>query len=142
MIIFKGSPILIINLVYHVIGTKKKRGPVTGKALEKIVGTVGRIVINTDGDSHIVSGGKSRTYSGLVGALIRDRVPMLWSDWGEVPQEVKDMVHNAMYKEWKNELRTHWTTHGRARSGTPAEFQYREYEWRWLLTSEFNNPRK
>ena len=21
-------------------------------------------------------------------------------------------------------------------------FQYREYEWRWLLTSEFNNPRK
>ena len=48
MIIFKGSLILIINLVYHVIGTigakptKKKRGPVTGKALEKIVGTVGR----------------------------------------------------------------------------------------------------
>ncbi|KAL6195994.1 hypothetical protein ACLB2K_031611 [Fragaria x ananassa] len=41
----------------------------------------------------------------------------------------------------KNELRTHWTTHGNARSGTPAEFQYREYEWRWLLTSEFNNPR-
>ena len=73
MIIFKGSPILIINLVYHVIGTKKKRGPVTGKALEKIMGTVGRIVINTDGDGHIVSGGKSRTYSGRVGALIRDR---------------------------------------------------------------------
>ena len=60
--------------------TKKKRGPVTGKALEKIVGTVGRIVINTDGDGHIVLGGKSRTYSGRVGALIRDRVPMLWSD--------------------------------------------------------------
>ena len=32
------------------IGTKKKRGPVTGKALEKMVGTVGRIVIDTDGD--------------------------------------------------------------------------------------------
>ena len=46
------------------------------------------------------------------------------------------------YKEWKNELRTHWTKHGNARSGTPTEFQYREYEWRWLLTSEFNNPRK
>ena len=110
MIIFKGSPILIINLVYHVIGTvrakptKKKRDPVTWKALEKIVGTVGRIVINTDGDGHIVSGGKSRTYSGRVGALIRDRVPMLWSDWGEVPQEVKDMVHNAMSVSLQNNI--------------------------------------
>ena len=45
------------------IGTKKKRGPVTRKTLEKIVGTVGRIVIDTDGDGHIVSGGKSRMYS-------------------------------------------------------------------------------
>ncbi len=101
-------PILIINLVYHVIGTvgakpaKKKRGPVTGKALEKIVGTSGRIVIGTDGDGDVVSGGKSRTYSGRVGALIRDRVPMLWSDWGEVPQEVKDMVHNAMSVSLQN----------------------------------------
>ena len=59
---------------------KKKRGPVTGKALEKIVSTSGRIVIGTDGDGDVVSGGKSRTYSGRVGALIRDRVPMLWSD--------------------------------------------------------------
>ena len=105
-----NSPILIliINLVYHVIGTvgakptKKKRGPVTGKALEKIVGTLGRIVIGTDGDGDVVSGGKSRMYSGRVGALIRDRVPMLWSDWGEVPQEVKDMVHNAMSVSLQN----------------------------------------
>ena len=65
--------------------TKKKRGPVTGKVLEKTVSTLGRIVIDTDGDGHIVSGGKSRTYSSRVGALIRDRVPMLWSYWGEVP---------------------------------------------------------
>ena len=86
------------------IGTKKKRGPVTGKALEKIVGTVGRIVIDTDGDGHIVSGGKSRTYFGRVEALIRDRVPMLWSDWGEVPQEVKDMVHNAMSVSLQNNI--------------------------------------
>ena len=110
MIIFKGSPILIINLVYHVIGTvgakptKKKRGPVTGKALEKMVSTVGRIAIDIDGDGHVVSGGKSRTYAGRVGALIRDRVPMLWSDWGEVPQEVKDMVHNAMSVSLQNNI--------------------------------------
>ena len=102
--------ILIINLVYHVIGTvgakptKKKRGPVTGKGFEKMVGTVGRIVIDTDGDGHVVSGWKSRTYAGRVGALIRDRVPMLWSDWGEVPQEVKDMVHNAMSVSLQNNI--------------------------------------
>jgi len=76
--------------------TRKKRGPVTGKALEKTVSTSGRIVIDTDEGGNVVSGGKTRMYSGRVGALIRDRVPMLWSDWGEVPQEVKDMVHNAM----------------------------------------------
>ena len=57
---------------------------------------MGRIPIDTDEDGHAVSGGKSRTYSCRMGALIRDRVPMLWSDWGGVPQEVKDMVHNAM----------------------------------------------
>jgi len=82
--------------------TRKKRGPVTRKALEKTVSTSGRIVIDTDGDGNIVSGGKTRMYSGRVGALIRDRVPMLWSDWGEVPQEVKDMVHNAMSVSIKN----------------------------------------
>ena len=65
--------------------TRKKRGPIIGKALEKTVSTSGRIVINTDGDGNVVSGGKTRMYSGRVGALIRDRVPMLWSDWGEVP---------------------------------------------------------
>ncbi|KAL6199893.1 hypothetical protein ACLB2K_029675 [Fragaria x ananassa] len=80
--------------------TKKKGGPVTGKALEKIVGTVGRIIINTDGDGHIVSGGKSRTYSNRVGALIRDRVPMLWSDWGEVPQEVWFEVPEHLKDSW------------------------------------------
>ena len=83
---------------------KKKRGPVTGKALEKMVGTSGRIVIRTDGDGDIVSGGKSRTYFGRVGALIRDRVTMLWSDWGEVSQEVKDMVHNAMSVSLQNNI--------------------------------------
>ena len=67
-----------------------------------MVSNVGRIVIDTDGDGHVVSGGKSRTYAGRVGALIRDRVPMLWSDWGEVPQEVKDMVHNAMSVSLQN----------------------------------------
>ena len=86
------------------IGTKKKRGPVTGKALKKMVSTMGRIPIDTDGDGHAVSGGKSRMYSGRVGSLIRDRVPMLWSDWGEVPQEVKDMVHNAMSVSLQNNI--------------------------------------
>ena len=65
---------------------------------------MGRIPIDTDGDGHAVSGRKSRMYSGRVGALIRDRVPMLWSDWGEVPQEVKDMVHNAMSVSLQNNI--------------------------------------
>ena len=35
-------------------------------------------------------------YSGGVGTVIRDRVPMLWPDWSEVPQVVKNRVNNAM----------------------------------------------
>ena len=35
-------------------------------------------------------------YNGGVGAVIRDKVPMLWADWSEVPQEVKNRVNNAM----------------------------------------------
>ena len=69
-----------------------------------MVSTMGRIPIDTDGDGHVGSGGKLRTYSSCVGALIRDRVPMLWSDWGEVPQEVKDMVHNAMSVSLQNNI--------------------------------------
>ena len=83
---------------------RKKRDPVTRKTLEKTVSTSGRIVIDTDGDENVVSCGKTRMYSGRVGALIRDRVPMLWSDWGEVPHEVKDMVHNAMSVNFKKKI--------------------------------------
>ena len=35
-------------------------------------------------------------YNGGVGAVIRDKVPILWPDWSEVPQIVKNRVNNAM----------------------------------------------
>lgn len=45
------------------------------------------------------------------------------------------------YKDWKNELRDFWREHGNDRMGTPKEFQFREYEWRWLKAVDFNDPR-
>ena len=92
--------------------------------------------------------------------------------WFEVPEHLRDswadVVHGGRYvgKLMKNKIvcdinnisnifvvsvgtRSGRTSCGPIglRTGThvlvpPAEFQYREYEWRWLLTSEFNNPRK
>lgn len=35
-------------------------------------------------------------YNGAVGAVIRDKVPMLWPDWSDVPRAVKNRVNNAM----------------------------------------------
>ena len=35
-------------------------------------------------------------YSTRVGGVIRDKVPMFWPKWSEVPQEVKNRVNNAM----------------------------------------------
>ena len=35
-------------------------------------------------------------YNGGVGFVIRDKVPMLWPDWSELPQTVKNRVNNAM----------------------------------------------
>jgi len=47
-----------------------------------------------------------------------------------------------MFKEWKHDLREHWKQYESDRSGTPKEFEYREYEWRWLLVTQFNDPHK
>ena len=86
--------ILLTNCLY-VIGTEKNtRGVVNYDALKRRVITSGRIVIHeTDGQN--VHPDSSRTYAGFIGGLIRDKVPMLWSRWSQVPQEVKDEVNNA-----------------------------------------------
>ena len=82
--------ILLTNCLY-VIGTDKNtRGVVNYDALKKGVTTSGKIVIN-----ETVHPDNGRTYSGFVGGLIRDKVPMLWSRWSQVPREVKDEVNNA-----------------------------------------------
>ncbi|KAL6184067.1 hypothetical protein ACLB2K_045471 [Fragaria x ananassa] len=88
---------------------------------------------------------------------------MLWGVWSQVPDGVKEMLHQSMsqwfvvpeegrdwadkthrerFKEWKHDLRLHWKQYGSDRSGTPKEFEYREYEWRWLLVTQFNDPHK
>ena len=78
-------------------GNKKKtRGPVTGMALAKAVSATGAVVIETGEGGSVRLGSKTRMYSGQVGSIIRDRVPVLWRDWSSVPQGVKDMVNNAM----------------------------------------------
>ena len=35
-------------------------------------------------------------YASRVGGLIRDKVPMLWPEWSDVPDDVKNQVWNAM----------------------------------------------
>ncbi len=77
------------------IGTDKNtRGVVNYDALRKHVRSSGRIVID-EPDGQTVHPDHGRTYSGFVGGLIRDKVPMLWLRWSLVPTEVKDEVNNA-----------------------------------------------
>ena len=73
---------------------KRTRGPNTGKLLNDEVKNRGRLsLLRPDGRVDSEAGGK---YSSRVGGVIRDKVPMLWPEWSEVPQTVKDRVNNAM----------------------------------------------
>ena len=73
---------------------KNTRGVVNYDALRRRVQTSGRIVIN-DPDGQNVHPDNSRTYSGFIGGLIRDKVPMLWIRWSHVADEVKTELNNA-----------------------------------------------
>ena len=73
---------------------KRTRGPTSGKALNALVRAHGRLrLVKPDGGVDSEAAGK---YSTHVGGLIRDKVPMVWPDWSEVPQAVKNRVNNAM----------------------------------------------
>lgn len=73
---------------------KRTRGPNTGKALTLEVERSGRLrLLKPDGSLDLQAEGK---YSSRVGGLIRDKVPMLWPEWSDVPLDVKDQVWNAM----------------------------------------------
>ena len=73
---------------------KRTRGPNSGKALTAEVERRGRLrLVKPDGGLDSYAAGR---YSTRVGGLIRDKVPMLWPEWSEVPQEVKNRVNNAM----------------------------------------------
>lgn len=77
------------------IGTEKNtRGVVNYDALRRRVQLSGRIVID-EPIGRTVHPDNGRTYSGFIGGLIRDKVPMLWLRWSHVPNEVKDEVNNA-----------------------------------------------
>ena len=73
---------------------KRTRGPNSGKALTALVERSGRLrLVKPDGGVDSDAAGK---YATRVGGLIRDKVPMLWPEWSDVPQEVKNQVNNAM----------------------------------------------
>lgn len=86
----------LLHVIAAGVPRRKTRGPVTGKALMKAVSASGRVVIETGESGSVKLGQKTRMYSGQVGSIIRDRVPVLWRDWSLVPQCVKDNVNNAM----------------------------------------------
>ena len=73
---------------------RNTRGVVNYDALKRHVQLSGKIVTH-EGDGRTLIPDNGRTYSGYIGGLIRDKVPMLWSRWSQVPREVKDEVNNA-----------------------------------------------
>ncbi|KAL6529047.1 hypothetical protein OROHE_014791 [Orobanche hederae] len=123
---------------------KKTRVPSKGLTLDAYVSKNGRHKIPVDEKYRrsILASNACSTYCHNVGFVIRDRVPVLWAEWKDVPKCVKDALNNAMsvwYKSWKNELHMFWSEWGNSREATPEEFKYREYEWRWLC-AHFSHP--
>ncbi|KAL6494395.1 hypothetical protein OROGR_031195 [Orobanche gracilis] len=142
---------------------KKTRGPSKGLALDTYVSKNGRhkIVVDEKYRRPLLASEACTAYSRNIGFLIRDRVPVLWAEWKDVPRCVKDALNNAMtvwfeipsfllntwcdevqnvkYKSWKNELHLFWSAWGNSREATPEEFRFREYEWRWLC-AHFSDP--
>ena len=50
-----------------------------------------KIEIKTPGDAEEYGS----TYAVFIGGVIRDKVPVLWLKWADVPNEVKTEVNNA-----------------------------------------------
>ena len=74
--------------------SKRTRGPNSGKALTDEVRRRGRLsLMRPDGG---VDSDAASKYSTRVGGVIRDKVPMVWPEWSDVPQQVKNQVNNAM----------------------------------------------
>ena len=72
----------------------KTRGPNTGKLLSLEVERRGRLrVLTPDGRIDLDAEAK---WSSRAGGMIRDKVPMLWAEWSDVPLDVKVQVWNAM----------------------------------------------
>ena len=84
----------MINCYFNAAG-KKTRGPNTGKLLSlEVERRKSRFrLLTPDGVLDLDAEGK---YSSRVGGLIRDKVPMLWAEWSDVPDEVKDQLFNGM----------------------------------------------
>ena len=86
----------MINCYFNAAGPSrppaKTRGPNTGKLLsQEIQRRGGRRyrLLTPDGRIDIDAEAK---WSSRVGGLIRDKVPMLWAEWSDVPDEVKDQL--------------------------------------------------
>ncbi|KAL6572615.1 hypothetical protein OROMI_013573 [Orobanche minor] len=77
---------------------KKTRGPSKGLALDAYVLKNGRHQITVDEKYQrpILASDSCTAYCCNVGFVIRDRVPVLWAEWKDVPQCVKEALNNAM----------------------------------------------
>ncbi|KAL6552405.1 hypothetical protein OROHE_007769 [Orobanche hederae] len=77
---------------------KKARGPSKGLALDAYVSKNGRHKIEVDEKYRrpILASDACTAYCRNIGFIIRDRVPVLWTEWKDVPQSVKDALDNAM----------------------------------------------
>ncbi|KAL6500777.1 hypothetical protein OROGR_027285 [Orobanche gracilis] len=76
---------------------KKTRGPSKCYALDRHVADNGRhtIPVNKYG-APVLSSDGAVAYRRYIGVLIRDRGPMLWVEWKDVPMCVKESLNNAM----------------------------------------------
>ncbi|KAM7528806.1 hypothetical protein LguiB_032216 [Lonicera macranthoides] len=117
----------------------KKRGVVTGKKTAVIVRTSGKSRVTYD---PAVSGPPKEVRSRLVSdlsAYLKDRAPMLYPTFGEMPLSERTMLFDYLsiqkkaadrFKDWKYNIHKNWQAQGDA--PIPVEFIHRPDQWQWL----------
>ena len=96
---FCKNVLLILNLIHNVTaaGTRRRnrRGTVSNKGLDRAVESAGRIAIPFS-NGKPVDAALGNRYTRAAGGTIRSRLPMLWGVWSQVPDGVKEMLHQSM----------------------------------------------
>ena len=86
-------------------GTRRRnrRGTVSNKGLDRAVESAGRIAIPFS-NGKPVDAALGNRYTRAAGGTIRSRLPMLWGVWSQVPDGVKEMLHQSMSVSLLNQL--------------------------------------